>query len=146
MKLLIFPVTVGILVIVGLLTTTLIDQFLLGNTDGKFENWTGLIIIAVFSAICATPIAIAAGIVRVLVRRFLAPLPILAECGAAVLSSAMLVFIICGIIIWNVPIGGMAGLVFALPVLSSIICGAALIGVNRYFTARSGASICSQQQ
>lgn len=146
MKPLIFPVTVGILVIVGLLATTLIDQFQLGNTDGKYENWIGLIIIAVFSAIGAVPIAIAAGVVRVLVRRFLAPQPILAECGAAVLSSAALVFLICGIIIWEVPIGGMAGLVFTLPVLGFLICGGALIVVNRYFMARANASLCSQQQ
>lgn len=138
MKLLYFPVLVGVFTVTGQISVTFVDQFVLGNTDVKFDNWTSLTIVAVFSAICALPIAIAAGLARLMLHRVLSASPVPAECIAAILSSAVLVFVICSIIIWKIPVGGMAGLVFILPVVSFVTSTAALIGISRVYRARPG--------
>lgn len=134
MKLLIFPLTVGAVMILGPVAAVYIDMDLLGHTDTKFNGWHLFTIVAVFSGICALPTMLAAGIARVLLRRRHPYTRSLREVVAAALSGTIIVLAICGIINWEIEIGGMAGLVLGLPVAGFLVCSGMLAGMTRFQT------------
>lgn len=132
MSMLIFPAIVGVLIIGSWVSIALVDMCLLGNTDAKFDCWSGLEIVAVYACICAVLTALAAGFARVLLHRFLSFESILPDCISAILSSVVLVSVFYGITIWEINIGGIAGMFFGWMISSFLICGISLIVVKRF--------------
>ena len=132
MKQVIFPATVGVLVLASWVAVALIDQCMLQNADPKFGCWDGVRITAVFAAIGAVQTALLAGLVRACLRSFLSFESVGPECIAAVLSGIVLVLLFDGIIRWELDIGGMAGMFVGWLLASVLICGTALVVVQRF--------------
>lgn len=135
MALLIFPAAVGFLTMAIWVVVALVDTCLLGHTDAKFSCWSGLEIVALFACICAALTALAAGLVRVLLHRFLSFKSILPDIVSAVLSTVVLVAVFYGIVLWEIDIGGIAGMFFGWLVSSFFICGITLFIVGRVYGA-----------
>ncbi|MCG8543852.1 MAG: hypothetical protein MJE12_06545 [Alphaproteobacteria bacterium] len=140
MALLIFPAAVGFLTIAIWVAVALVDTCLLGHTDAKFSCWSGLEIVALFACICAALTALAAGLVRVLLHRFLSFKSILPDIVSAVLSTVVLVAVFYGIVLWEIDIGGIAGMFFGWLVSSFVVCGITLIVVSRIYGVRKAHS------
>lgn len=132
MKLLIFPLTVGAITILGPIAAVFIDTALFGNTGSKFNAWHLLTIVSVFASLCAFPVTIAAAIARSLLRHRCPFMSVGREAVAAIASGAILVFAVCAIIGWEIPIGGLAGLLLGLPFAAFLIAWAALVAAHRY--------------
>lgn len=139
MKLLVFPLTLGVAIIVGPVLASIVDMVLLGHTDPKFNPWHTTTIVAVFAAICAIPVAISGGLARFLFRTRYPVNSMPKEFLSALLTGAVLVASVCGIIAWEIEIGGLTGLVIALPFVGFLVSGITLVAVQR-FSAGDGAS------
>jgi len=134
MKFLIFPLTVGAAMVLGPIAAVYIDMDVLGHTDTKFNGWHMFTIVAAFSGICALPTMLAAGMARVLLRRRYPYTRPRHEIIAAAMSGAIIVLAICVIINWEIEIGGLAGLIFGLPVAGFLISSTALAVMTRFLT------------
>lgn len=132
MRFLIFPLTVGAVTILGPIAAVFIDTALFGNAGSKFNAWHLLTIVTVFASLCAFPVMIAAAIARTLLRHRCPYVSAGREAVAAIVSGALLVFAVCAIIGWEIPIGGLAGLVLGLPFAAFLISRTALIVAHRY--------------
>lgn len=132
MKLLIFPLTVGAVTILGPIAVVFIDTALFGNTDPKFNAWHLLTIVTVFASLCAFPVTIAAAIARSLLRHRCPYVSAGREAAAAIVSGAVLVFTVCAVIGWEIPVGGLAGLLLGLPFAAFAIARIAVIVAHRY--------------
>ena len=137
MTLLIFPAAVGLLTIGSWLAIAFVDACLLGHTDAKFNCWSGLEIVTLFACICAGLTALAAGLVRILLHRFVAFESIKPDVVAAVLSSVALVAAFYAMVLWEIDIGGIAGMFFGWLISSFVICGVMLLVVRWLYGTRT---------
>jgi len=133
MKPVVFPVATGLLVLATWLAVAAAEQCALPNTDPKFDCWSSVQIVAAFASIAAGLTAIAAGLARALLHRFLAFRSVASECLSAVLTSFVLVLLFSGIIYWEIGFGGIAGNFFAWLISSFTVSGASLVIVKRVF-------------
>lgn len=133
MKLLVFPLTVGLVTILGPIAAVFIDTALFGHADPKFNAWQLLTIVTVFASLCAFPVTIAAAIARSLLRHRHPYSSIWREVAAAVATGATLVLAVCAIINWQIQVGGLGGLLIGLPFAAFLLSRTALIAVHRFW-------------
>ena len=138
MKALIFPALAGAMVVVNWVAIIYVDACLLGNTDGTFDCRSSLAIGTFYFALCAVATAIAAGISRAVLHRFLEFRSAWAECVAAILSSVLLVAVFSALVSFGISFGDMGKAYLGWLLASFAICSAALMIVNRFTASARG--------
>lgn len=134
MKPLVFPATVGGLVLAGWVASAVVEQVVFGPVEPKFAGWPGIEIIAALATVVAALAATAAGLARTLMHPLLASSSVGSELIAAALSAVALVLLFVAVTVLEIDVGGMAGLFFGWLLSSLVICGVSLVVVNRLTT------------